>query len=169
MSKPIVQQTREGFNVVIESEKVLEKWQKILRCQDWAIDISIDRYSHMDGGELAGFICRDFSHKYAHIHLMDPADIDKTTYHDDNTFPYDMEQVLVHELLHLQTHYFEPEKDGGILWDQIEQFVDQTAWALIKLDRQGIEMVDPSLTMIGPQTPPSRTPGGSATLCSCND
>ena len=169
MSKPIVQQTREGFNVVIEPETVLKKWQKILRCQDWAIDISIDRYSHMDGGELAGFISRDFSHKYAHIHLMDPTDIDKSTYHDDNTFTYDMEQVLVHELLHLQTHYFEPEKDGGILWDQIEQFIDQTAWALIKLDRQGVK--DPGLTMNPtPQTPtPEISLDTSLIPCSSDD
>ena len=171
MSKPIVLQTREGFSVVTEPKKVLEKWQKILRCQDWDIDITIARYSKMDNGDVAGWITREYTKKYAHIHLLDPVDIDKSTYHNGNTFPYDMEQVLVHELLHLGTNYFEPEDKGeGIFRDNLEQFVEQISWALIRLDRRDCEMVDPSLTMKGVGVGgPSLTPDGSATLCSCND
>jgi hypothetical protein len=149
MSKPIRLVTREGLNMSVETDKALAKWQKILRCQDWDIDVSVDRYSKMVEGGLAGYIHRDYTHKYAHVHLIDPVDIDKSTWHEDNTFPYDMEQVLVHELLHLGTNYFEPDEDG-IMNDQVEQFIDQMAWALVRLDRQGEDPIAEEQVMRGP-------------------
>jgi hypothetical protein len=77
---------------------------------------------------MQGCVDITWSRKEAVVSIVDPVD-----YPPDSAWKQDMEQVLVHELLHL--HF--PEPEGNDLHMLYEQGVQMTALALVDLKRQG--------------------------------
>ena len=67
----------------------------------------------------------------ADILLLDPMD------YDDASFAQDMEQTLVHELMHLVLEVLTPENKESLEYVMLEQIVDSLATTLVKLKRGG--------------------------------
>ena len=110
--------------------KKCREWQKILRLQDWDIDVKISReWDFIVKGRI-GEISHNHEHKHATVRLLDPIDYDPDSYE-----PQDMEIDLVHELLHL--HFpddaFNLQSNWEILY---EQAINRVAEALVKLKRE---------------------------------
>ncbi len=53
--------------------------------------------------------------------------------------PYDLEETLVHELLHLTCAPFEPEH-GSLAHTLMEQTIDMLAKTLVRLKRGGVDV-----------------------------
>lgn len=84
--------------VVFTEEQLQQKcaeWQKRLRLQDWIVKIRLCRAHELPIGSLA-HVHYTVEKKMASIRITDPVD-----YPPDSMVPYDMENSLVHELLHL--------------------------------------------------------------------
>lgn len=80
-----------------ESKVLLEKWKNRLRLQDWTIKLHINLAP--DDMSLDGCVgCTDWSevNKTARIEILDEK------YYGDRLVPYNFEETLVHELLHLK-------------------------------------------------------------------
>lgn len=75
------------------------RWQMILRLQDWDVEViySRDRDFNSPGCQAECRIADTL--KKAHIRIQDPIDY-------DSSGPQDIEQSLVHELIHLHMHSF---------------------------------------------------------------
>jgi len=112
----------------------LPKWTRILRLQDWNIDISVKRERDMFTAAVGGCVNFHFEKRHAIIQILDPIDFDPDTPCKPDQ---DMEQTLVHELLHLHlTQWKEDHKPFE------EQAIHAIAQALILLDRaRGIKVV----------------------------
>ena len=111
-----------------ELEKLCREWQGILRLNDWDITILIDRKYNFEltnvWGECKAFLCD----KEAFIRIIDPIDI-------NSLFRFDMEELLIHELLHCHFKPFEAE--DGTLEDKLQEQVIQTlAKSLLNLKRK---------------------------------
>jgi hypothetical protein len=115
--------------VILDMEQMEERlayWQKQLRLQDWVVEVKFER-----GYELGENIARirPYSHnKRAVISMMAPGD-----YSPHEILPYDMERILLHELLHL--HFWPLTKDDGEN-DAEEQAINAIAEALLSLERR---------------------------------
>lgn len=109
--------------------ELTEKWQKCLRLQDWDIVVKIKRMEDMP--KNLGECVSSLTKKQAIISLLEPNDT------SNGDFPYDMEETLVHELLHI--HFIEADDENGCCPDGVEQAIEEVARALIKLDRKGGE------------------------------
>jgi hypothetical protein len=84
--------------VIFNNEQLQEKlreWQRRLRLQDWIIEARICRIHDLQPESLAN-IYPTMEKKTALIKILDPIDYDPSS-----MLPYDMENSLVHELLHL--------------------------------------------------------------------
>lgn len=82
-----------------EIEDLAREWQRELKIQDWTIEVEIVRGKRLaddDGG-----IEFEQKRREAYIMIRDPRDV-----HKDRIRPYDMEVVLVHELLHCSLAVF---------------------------------------------------------------
>lgn len=71
-------------------------WQKRLRLQDWDIEFTVRRERDMSQTGLMGECFQAEEHRRAEIVVLDPIDHDPETW-----LPYDLDQTIVHELLHL--------------------------------------------------------------------
>lgn len=84
--------------VIFTEEQLRQKcleWQRRLRLQDWIVKVRMCRQHELPVGSLA-HVHYVVEKKMATVRITDPAD-----YPPDSMFPYDMENSLVHELLHL--------------------------------------------------------------------
>ena len=104
-------------------------WQKVLRLQDWDIQLSLVR--QWDVPDAFGTCDANLIKKIARIKILDP--VDDGDPHDYEE--YDAEKTLVHELLHV---HFEPfaKKDDSPEETAQHQVVHVLAYALVGLDRQ---------------------------------
>jgi hypothetical protein len=120
-----------------EAQRVCERWQKILRLQDWQITTEICRSWNMPSGGATGTCQRVPARKVANIKILDGSD-----YSPDFHFDPNHEQTMVHELIHLHTYYIEPKAGADefdpacAVHDSMEVLVDAMAGALLALDRQ---------------------------------
>lgn len=116
---------------VILTQKQLQKrlkyWQKVLRLQDWKLDVSISTIKEMDG--FAADIRRIEAIKQAKIRVMGPNETQA-----DHWVPLDMELLLVHELVHLHYETTHDKKRHEVV--RIEQGVESISEALIALERK---------------------------------
>jgi hypothetical protein len=121
-------------NPVILTEEELRakcaEWQRILRLQDWDVVVSIDRARDMTLSEVDGECEWTLASKQARIRILDPMD-----FPPDSKWPQDMEQILVHELLHLHFAPFDRFERGSLEHVAMEQAIDLIASALVKLKR----------------------------------
>lgn len=105
------------------------EWQKRLRLQDWIVKPRIAR--KFDFVDRAQGQCNwTIETKIATILILDPID-----YPRDTLFEQDLEQTLVHELLHLHLAGV-LEEDNRANEITIEQAIDCTAMALVQLRRE---------------------------------
>ena len=81
-----------------ELDRLLEKWQRILRLQDWDVKIKFATYGELDGHE--GDCNVVLERKHATIRILRPEHFDAT----EKDLPYNLEDTVIHELLHI---YFE--------------------------------------------------------------
>ena len=113
-----------------KAKQLLRYWQKELRLQDWDIFLSIVPKKDLLLPNCKGTNIRQLGLKCASIQLLDPKDF------DSNIEVYDMEQTLVHELLHLTFAIADNQSDceQGTPW-YIEQGIELVSKALINQKR----------------------------------
>ena len=115
-----------------ELEKKLSYWQKRLRLQDWILEVRILRAREM-AGEYAAQVNWTLSKKMATIHILDQVD-----YPPDCMDSRNMENDLVHELLHL---HFAPisdhfSEDSPVYTTFEEQAIESIAYGLVNAERE---------------------------------
>ena len=105
----------------LQYKKLLSFWKKLLRLQDWEIEVKemIPDAEQEHVGEVAFVLER----KYAQISLLSPQATDE-----------DIEDTLVHELIHIHLAPFWPEEDAQKVV-LAEQAVDSLARAFVALRR----------------------------------
>ena len=110
-------------------QKLLE-WQKRLRLQDWIISIKLVRERDMDLEGVQGEVFWVIEKKMATIKILDPID-----YPPDNMEPQDMENTLVHELLHLHFAALKYDGDNHIAEEQV---IESIASGILTAYREGV-------------------------------
>jgi len=112
--------------------QLLDEWIKRLGLDDWAIVLQTDCHpSDMSIPDAVGCTSWQESTKTAMIQIADPKKIDGLTR------PFDFEEVLVHELLHLKTTLLSSQEHEDTLGDRIlHQLVDDIARAFIDIKRK---------------------------------
>ena len=91
-----------------ELKKLCSEWQKILRLQDWKIDLRLVHYSQTEGSTAS--VYPSLPTKSAVIKIVDPASIHKDSDYDED-YEDDMLDSLVHELVHLHLEKVKPTKN----------------------------------------------------------
>ena len=122
------------MNAVIYTEEELRakciEWQKILRLQDWIVQVSIKRSRDMVDGNFNAQIHVTLPNRIATIYILDPID-----YESRSELPQDMEQHLVHELLHIHLYPITGRFEEGLLQIAEEQAIEAISRGLIALRR----------------------------------
>lgn len=115
-----------------EELKLLEEWQKRLRMQDWFISLEYPCTNKDLIGEADGDVEYVESTKCAHIRIIDPET------REGSLRPFDLEEILVHELLHCKFALLTNGED----WDNdlhlriLHQLIDDTARALVDAKKE---------------------------------
>lgn len=120
--------------VILNDEQLqakCEEWQKILRLQDWIVDLKISRERDFVTKDANAEISLNEQHKLAFVKILDPVDFD-----EDQFSPQDMEKSLVHELLRI---HFWPLRESDANETAEEQAINMIAGALVDLYRRGGE------------------------------
>lgn len=135
-SNPTDQTCRNVYFTGEEIETLMHFWVTRLGLQAWQFTLAITRQPDMNREGAQGAVAMTHSRRFAGIQLLDPRD-----HRPETDLPYDMEQVLVHELLHIlflpldRAQGMRIESDT-ILHDVcIEHPVDRIAAALVALRR----------------------------------
>lgn len=113
-----------------ELQKLCAEWQKRLHLQAWNIDVNILPKNKMDLEDTDGEIWHSIESVDATINLLDPGDARRTQ------CPYDMEMVLVHELLHTLFLPFAPEDEKQLQHKFMERAIDHIAHVLVEMKRE---------------------------------
>jgi hypothetical protein len=112
-----------------------QRWQALLRLQDWDVKIELARLADLGAGTL-GDCSPNLLKRQTRIRLLDPRDVDGQGFWFDGE-AWDWETTLVHELLHLHFHDVVPSWDEGRPDAKAaERAIDAMAKALILLDRR---------------------------------
>lgn len=121
--------------IILTNDQLQERlvyWQEKLRLQDWLIEVSVKRGRDMLEESVA---CINWAlgKKMATISILDPVD-----YPPNSMGSRDMENDLVHELLHL---HFAPindhfSDDNNIYTTFEEQAIESIAFGLIEAERK---------------------------------
>ena len=105
--------------------KLSAKWQKILRLQDWEVDINFYRARDFTNADALGECSFNLNSREGFIKILHPTDYEGT---------YDVEWVVVHELLHL--HFADwTTKNNHECPVSGEQAIDAIAQTLSKLNK----------------------------------
>lgn len=107
-------------------------WMPWLGLADWVLEVDIVRHHDLKGNARGTAEWLRVKRRGG-IVLLDPRDADP--YQD----AYDMEHTLVHEMLHIAHSGIDdavrPQIEAGLLNDEIEQFIDRQATALVTFAR----------------------------------
>lgn len=108
---------------------LLKEWQKRLSMQDWRIGLE----TNCDPGDMelidsSGCVRWQESTKTAYIQIIDPK------FYGERVVPFDFEQTLVHEMLHLKMCLLCP-LEGGLRERVAHQLIDELARALVDAKR----------------------------------
>jgi hypothetical protein len=106
-------------------------WQRALRLQDWFIVFEWQRYHGMDDPSNEANILTQYRHKAARIRIREEQD-----YPPDAWRPWDLDRLLVHELLHLSLKNVTSDEDT----DEEEQFVEVMSTQIVALWRGQIKI-----------------------------
>jgi len=108
-----------------ELEALCATWQRRLRLQDWRVKIRFARSLEL-GADTQGDCDWSLTKKMAAIRILVPGD-----YPPDASFSQDIEQTVVHELLHLHGAPFDRFACGSADDNAVEVMIDCTAQALV--------------------------------------
>ena len=112
---------------MVNLSKVASKWQKILRLQDWQVDIDFYRAREFTNADALGECTFNINSREGFIKILDPIDYEGE---------YDLEWIVVHELLHL--HFADwTAKNNYECPVSGEQAIDSIAQALTRLNKAG--------------------------------
>lgn len=116
-----------------EELKLLDEWQKILGLSDWFITLNANCNSQdMELQDADGYVYYEETLKAAKITIINP---------ETRTFslrPFDFEETLVHELLHLKFCLLE----RGDKWESktqlrvLHQIIDDLARAFVAVKKE---------------------------------
>jgi hypothetical protein len=110
-------------------ETFVDKWKTRLRVADWQLTASY-AHQHQFSSVGAEAQCNWQSQlKRAQLLVLEPDE-----YHDEQGFPQDIEESVVHELLHL--HFAAIDDTTGLKGTVFEQAIECIATALVALDRR---------------------------------
>jgi hypothetical protein len=111
---------------------LFKKWVKILRLSDWDI-LFYWRVNpaEMTQKESAGCASYNWICKQAVIEIADPEKYKM----DMPGFPFDYEQILVHELMHLKMSLVD-DPDDKMVGAVVHQLVEEMAKSLVKASRE---------------------------------
>lgn len=87
-------------------KEVSEYWIDVLGLKEWDIVFRIQRKSDMTLPDCSGDVNYQFIHKKAIVSLIDPIDW------NNDLFEQDMEETLIHELLHLKFAITDDTEEG---------------------------------------------------------
>jgi len=108
-----------------ELEDLCAKYQKLLRIQDWNIDIKIVHPSELEEKNTLAHVHARLHSMYATIQFADPEVMKDVG---------NMHQTLIHELLHVVFHGLEPSTENAKIYDSLwESGIDRTANAIYQL------------------------------------
>ena len=126
---------KNGFVCDLKELKCLcKKWMKKLGLTYWNIDIKICRKSEMPTPTETGHIKFKLSDETALISILHPDDHYTILGH---FFKYDMEVILVHELLHILMSYFSGNIPAGSLESIcLEEYITRIARIIVAQDRR---------------------------------
>lgn len=115
-----------------ELRELCTLWQKRLRLQDWNVRLEVVEARVLNG---AFANCRTaLSEKSALIRFTDA---DDTSSADTEIFGgRDMEEDLVHELIHLHAEPFSPDDRDSTEYEAIEQAVGVLANCIVRMSRE---------------------------------
>ena len=113
----------------MDSEKLLSEWMTRLGLQDWRIALSDKcKPEEMQLQNVAGCSAYEEISKTARINILDEK------YYGERVVPFDFEETLVHELLHLKTCFLFD--TGNDLQDRVaHQIIDDLARAFVDAKR----------------------------------
>jgi len=106
-------------------------WQKVLRLQDWDIEVKVVRARDMNLEESAASVNWVLPKRMASVAIRDPID-----YPPGLMGEQDQEVSLVHELLHLHYAGFDETERGSLQETLLEQSIEAISRALVLLKRQ---------------------------------
>ena len=112
---------------MVNLAKLASKWQKILRLQDWEVTIDFYRARDFTNADALGECTFNINSREGFIKILDPIDYEGE---------YDLEWIVVHELLHL--HFADwTAKNNYECPVSGEQAIDSIAQALTRLNKAG--------------------------------
>lgn len=117
-------------NSTPDLQAICSFWQKVLKLQDWRITINYERFHKMRdkaGGLVWGDVRTVPTCKRAYIHVLHPGDNEGTT-------EQDVEETIVHELLHVHINEVLRNKEDEI---EEERAINALAEAYVTLRRGG--------------------------------
>lgn len=114
---------------------LLNEWTERLGLQDWAIVLQTDcSPSEMSLQGALGCTSWQEATKTAMIQIVNPNKVDGLTR------PYNFEEVLIHELLHLKTSLLSSGEEPETIGDRVlHQLIDDIARAFIDIKQKGIK------------------------------
>jgi hypothetical protein len=110
------------------AERLLRKWQRILRLQDWDVSITYGRWHEVHNGAHA-HLHHSWERHEAHIVVRDPDDQKEPVWLGDN----EIEITIIHELLHLK---FAGLNIPDTTVSEQEAVVESLARTLLKLEQK---------------------------------
>lgn len=123
------------MSVIYDLDQLAERcdyWMRRLRLQDWDIRLGIIRERDFATGlGAAGEFSAWPNKKLVAINLLDPVD-----YEDDLHIEYDMEVILVHELLHIHFLDVGEQENKSERTDAEEIAVHVLSTTLVTIDRE---------------------------------
>lgn len=110
-----------------QMNKKLEYWKTLLGLDSWDIKFTFKR--QRDLGDSQARVSWTLEKSAAVIGMVCHED------YDNERFPQDMEQSLVHELLHVKCATFDNFEEGSLQDVMHEQYIDSMAKILVTMDR----------------------------------
>ena len=118
---------------MVRELELLKEWQERLGLLDWAITLKINcRQGEMELGEVAGETEWAESIKSAAIKIV------SEKVYGERIVPYDFENILVHELLHLKFALIDQKitsYESDVTYQVRHQLIDDLARALVMAKR----------------------------------
>ena len=114
-----------------KAERLLATWKARLMMEDWVIKL---RYEvDPDGMPLDGDGATEWveSTKGAYIYMLNEK------FRGEKIIPFDWEQILVHELLHIKFSLLDVSDQGDLRHRVLHQIIDELARALVDAERAG--------------------------------
>lgn len=119
---------------MVSELNLLKEWQERLGLQDWAITLTINcKFDDLELDNASGETNWEDTIKSATIRI-----VSKDEYGNDRIIPYDFEQILVHELLHIKfglLSFTQQDYDGKVVAELRHQLIDDLARALVMAKR----------------------------------